>query len=142
VPSSPEGVSIVTNATLASVRELAEHLKGWCERAGLDPAAAFDIELAMVEAANNVVEHGYGPGGEGTIGLFASITDDVATVILTDTGSPVPQDFFDGGDMPDPMALGGRGSGIIRACVDDVSYVSGEGENRLVLTKRCQLAVP
>jgi serine/threonine-protein kinase RsbW len=124
-------------ATVSTVRILAEHLKSWCESARVDPTAAFDIELAMVEAANNIVDHGYEPGSDGTIGFSAWIKGDEVTVVLTDKGSPVPPGFFDRAEMPDPMALGGRGSGIIQACVDRVSYVSGGGENRLILTKRC-----
>jgi serine/threonine-protein kinase RsbW len=136
VQPSPDGETFVVDAKIADIRLLAEHLQMHCVRAGVEPGAAFELELAMVEAANNVVEHGYAEPSGGTIGLAVVISECEARVTLRDSGAPVPDGFFDDGTMPDPLATSGRGSGIILACVDTVSYRSQFGENTLVLTKR------
>lgn len=134
--SSPEGDAIVVQADFAGVRLLAEHLRLSCEAAGVDTASIFDLELAVVEAANNVIDHGYDVAGTGKIGFSLTAVDGSVTVILTDGGRAVPEGFFEDGAMPEPLSSRGRGAGIIHACVDTVSYASAGGGNRLVLIKR------
>lgn len=136
MPRLAEGQPLTVRADYASVRLLADHLRDACLAAGLDEGAAFELELAMVEAANNVVEHGYAGRDDGTMALAVRIVDGEARLELTDGGSPVPEAFFADGALPPPDATGGRGAGIIRACVDLVRYDSTAGTNRLLLTKR------
>ena len=139
MPCSPEGDAIIVKADFAGVRCLAEHLRRRCEAAGLEAAAVFDLELAVVEAANNVVDHGFAAGECGEIEFSISTVDGIVTAILTDNGQAVPDGFFEDGAMPDPLSPRGRGAGIIRACVDTADYVSLAGRNRLTLAKRYDL---
>ncbi|WP_404477609.1 ATP-binding protein [Novosphingobium sp. BL-52-GroH] len=122
-------------ADFAGVRILAEHLRLRCEAAGVDTASIFDLELAVVEAANNVIDHGFDVAGHGKIGFSLTAANGCVTAILTDCGRAVPEVFFEDGAMPEPLSSRGRGAGIIQACVDTVSYASSGGGNRLVLTK-------
>jgi serine/threonine-protein kinase RsbW len=117
---------------LGEVRRLAEWLRGKCEAAGLGPMATIDLELAMVEAANNIVEHG---AADSQIGLDFRIEGGTAVVTLADRGEPVPQGLYDQcRDVP-LDATEGRGISIIRSCIDMVSYASRDGINQLTLTK-------
>nr|WP_281423374.1 ATP-binding protein [Novosphingobium profundi] len=126
---------MVVPADLASVRALAEHLRQACSRAGIDDMALFELELALVEAANNIVEHGYVGQDAGSITLAIAIESGRVHLTLTDTGSPVPPAFFANTALPEGHATSGRGAAIIHGCTDEVAYESRDGVNRLVLTK-------
>lgn len=123
-------------ADLFAVRDLAGFLRTACLREGIDESDTADLELALVEAANNVVEHGYGGEGAGDITLELRFVPDAAELILSDRGRAAPPDLFSTQrDMPFD-ALAGRGIGIIQACIDEIDYSSESGRNRLSLRKR------
>ncbi|GGD54256.1 ATP-binding protein [Croceicoccus pelagius] len=123
-------------ATLLAVRDLSDFLRDRCLAAGIDEGAAMELDLALVEAANNIVQHGLEGAGD-KIGLSLELTDEIATLVLTDGGPPASADLFTAdAAAPDPLAESGRGMMIIQKCVDSVDYDSEGGVNRLTLTKR------
>ncbi|AKM10679.1 ATP-binding protein [Croceicoccus naphthovorans] len=123
-------------ATLLAVRALSDFLRDRCLAAGIDEGAAMELDLALVEAANNIVQHGLA-GAADKIGLSVDLTDETATLVLTDGGPPAPADLFiSDAAAPDPLAESGRGMMIMHQCVDSVAYDSEGGVNTLTLTKR------
>jgi len=132
VEKGPQAIDVAANLT--EVRRLAEWLRSQCDSGGIGPLAAVDLELAMVEAANNIVEHGYGGRAE-QIRVEFIVGGGVAVLTLIDHGAPCPHDLYhECRDVP-LDANRGRGAGILRSCVDVVNYATNGGENRLVLTK-------
>lgn len=96
--------------------------------------ATIDLELAMVEAANNIVEHGAG-ADNGNIDLDFAMERGIALVTLSDHGAAMPRGLYaQCRDVP-TNATRGRGVGIIRSCVDVVQYESKRGRNVLRLIK-------
>ena len=122
-------------ARLEDVRTLAEWVRQEAEKTGLSPELLIDLELALVEAANNIVIHGY-RGAKGEIACSIESSRDSLAVTLRDWGSPMPDEKFDGSALPDAGQDHGRGLAIIRACIDNVRYESSRGENRLTLVKK------
>lgn len=123
-------------ATLLAVRDLSDFLRDRCIASGIDDGAAMELDLALVEAANNIVQHGL-EGATGQIALSVDLTEDWATLVLTDSGPPAPADLFSGDAAPPaPLAESGRGMMIMQQCVDGISYCSESGVNTLTLTKR------
>jgi serine/threonine-protein kinase RsbW len=109
----------------------------------LGEEAAGDVELALVEAATNVIRHGYGPEG-GPLRVEAEALPDGVVIRLLDWGRPIPAEaltaagsarFDVDGDLQ-ALAEGGRGLSIIAAVMDEVSYRSEGGVNRLALVRR------
>ncbi|TDK46235.1 ATP-binding protein [Antarcticimicrobium luteum] len=95
---------------------------------GLPDRAAGDVELALAEVVNNVVEHGYAgaPGGE--VRVDADLTGARLELRVVDTGRPLP-----GGHLPPcrtvdldrpPAELpeGGFGWGLIYSLTDTLRY--------------------
>jgi serine/threonine-protein kinase RsbW len=138
VPSQVESItrSLEVAAELLAVRELAAFLHETCALGGLNERDTLDLELAMVEAATNVVEHGYGTVEGGLISLQISIADSAARLILADHGKPIPDGAFAKCRIVDWDALDGRGISIVQSCVDEIDYSSDDGCNRLSLRKR------
>ena len=123
-------------ATLDAVRDLASWLKVRCLEAEVDEATSFDLELAMVEAANNVVEHGYRGMKAGTITLQFGIMDGAVVLTLFDMAPPAPAGLFERCRTVELDAPDGRGVMIVRSCVDTVEYRQDGNTNLLTLTKR------
>lgn len=137
MPSSPferlPGAIIVT-AELEQIRTLAAWLREACETAGVGENEAFDLELAMVEAANNIVLHGY-RGCTGSIGLDFHVKDKIASVVLADEGAAIPPDAFSQCRAVPAEATHGRGINIMQSCVDSIDYTRRGAVNVLTFSK-------
>ena len=132
---SVEG-AVTVAAQLENVRILAEWLRSRCAQAGIAEAEAFDLELAMVEAANNCIEHGYADNPQGMIGLDFIFAEGRAVVRLTDQGARIPERVLSECREVPFDAQEGRGIALVRSCVDEIEYRSENGLNCLELAKR------
>lgn len=122
-------------ATLDDVRQLAGFLQTCLTANGVPEAARIDLELAVVEAANNIVLHGMNGRAGMTIGLSVCTLPGGVEVTLEDAGTPIPAHLLDIVAEAGLDAECGRGLGLIAACTDRVDYASSAGRNRLVLFK-------
>jgi serine/threonine-protein kinase RsbW len=120
-------------ALLGSVPILAAVVREEGEAEGLGEDALIDLELAVVEAANNIVAHGYADAA-GSIELRA-VRDTGLLIELIDVGSPIPASLLDNPPTVGPDAERGRGLAIIRSCVDRLDYERDGETNRLRLFK-------
>lgn len=130
-----EPVLFSCEARLEEVEQLAAHLRRCGTALHVDEVAMIDLELALVEAANNIVLHGYAGGGDGTIGMTVRRTDDVLVIELRDSGLPIPSSNLLLADPVLSEAESGRGMAIMRACVDDLGYWQAGKTNVLRLAK-------
>jgi serine/threonine-protein kinase RsbW len=129
-------------ATLAEVSALGSALRAF--RSGHDRCAECHIEIGIIEALTNVVEHGYAAGADATIAIRYSEYPDRLVTEIVDHGRPIPLDRMEKADAEvfafDPtdtcnLPEGGLGLSLIRALFDVVEYSSAPAENRLRLTK-------
>jgi len=97
------------------------------------------IELVVAEALNNIAEHAYADAAPGAITLIARHDDDRLSIVLRDTGRPLPGLAPPAGAPPDldvataDLPEGGYGWFLIRDLTDDVGYLRQGGENQLTL---------
>ena len=124
-------------ADFPSVRLLAAACPGVLSEWGLPEERRALLELAVVEAATNVVRHAYGGRG-GRMELELERDGNEIAISVVDSGVPfdptripVPREP-DPGD-PSTWPEGGMGLPIIRASCDDLGYRSEGGRNRLTL---------
>lgn len=117
------------------MRLLAERLRIWCEDAGLPEATRMDLELALVEAANNVVRHGYADSPGGRLEFEVRMVPGGVEMALSDQGTPIPAARLHSVQSPAFDSESGRGLALIAACTDRIAYVEGRESNRLVLFK-------
>jgi len=132
---SPTQIQIEIASALQQVRLLARALRAIIEE-HCPPAVAADMELAVVEWANNLVEHGYG-AAEGRITTLLRLEPDRLEIEVRDRGLPFdPRGGGEHGmDALDPEAESGRGLLLLQALVDELQYETVAGENRLRLVK-------
>lgn len=121
-----------TDRVAAAVREA-------CAEAGLEAEACADLELAAVEAANNIVVHGYAGRVDRTYTARIASGPAGVRLLFSDGGISIPPEALAQTEMPDWDSEAGRGMAIIRACVDELDYRCVDGENTLLLVKRGSL---
>ncbi len=119
----------------AAMRTIARHLR---ER-GIDRDTLAKTEIAVTEALNNIVEHGYADTGAKEIFVRLWVEVSHLRFELTDSGAP----FF-GGVIPSPAAHdlggpvgdlpeGGFGWRMIRRLASSIRYERRGGLNHLSL---------
>lgn len=106
---------------------------------GLADRQAGDVELALVEVVNNVVEHGYAGLGGGMVHIDAQLSAAGLDLCVSDFGRPLP-----GGRVPPmravdldcpPAALpeGGFGWSLIHQLTDALRYERRGTRNTLLM---------
>lgn len=74
LPARPENVAVARHA-----------IGGFADVLDVPDQTLADVKLAVTEACTNVVVHAY-PGGEGPMGLRATVVDDLLRVVVVDEG--------------------------------------------------------
>lgn len=101
------------------------------------------VQLAVAEAINNVIEHGYGERGEGRIDVSALSEDGKLRIEITDDAAPAPLEYLEEllkKPLPEPsdtmpLLSSGRGLPIMRSTMDSVVFRRAGNRNRLILCK-------
>jgi len=109
----------------------------------LDEYEGGRLEIAVVEALNNSIEHGYGLVPGHSVEVEVALSEEAVAIGIRDRGVPIPhgklasekESLF---DPDDPSTFPERGMGIfiIRQVMDSVEYRSDENGNELRLVKR------
>lgn len=128
-------------ATIANLRTISYFLHGIGQQLQLSERTLFDLELAVEEAAANVVQHAYPPDQTGDILVRVESTDDLVRVTVTDWGKafrPETTTPFDKNAPIEARLKGGMGLYFIHSLTDGVMRQAAskpEGPNKLILTK-------
>ncbi|MDX2168084.1 MAG: ATP-binding protein [Deltaproteobacteria bacterium] len=112
---------------------------------GMSDDGASAVELSVVEAVNNCIEHAYREDPGQRVEIVAAPDGDALRVVVRDRGRRMDwaaacarADAY----AADPDAEGGRGVFIIRSLMDAAVYTSVDGVNELSLTKRLPVELP
>jgi serine/threonine-protein kinase RsbW len=105
--------------------------------AGFDDLTSYACELAVGEACENIIKHGYEQENAGPIRVKIEASPGEIVVELSDDGPP-----FDAAKEPEPgywapddPPVGGLGLRIIHSVMDEIQYRRLAQENRLRLRK-------
>lgn len=121
LPARPENVAVARHA-----------IGGFADVLEVPDQTLADVKLAVTEACTNVVVHAY-PGGEGTMGLRATIVEDVLRVVVVDEGR---------GMLPRADSPGlGLGLPLIATLTESLELGTGDDE-RTEVRMTFRLAVP
>lgn len=86
------------------------------------------LELAVIEVAGNVVEHGR-PQGSVVYSFRLTVHDDTLECVLSDSSEAVTGDLSDGSLPVDALSEGGRGLAVAQAALDHFRHVRVPGGN-------------
>ena len=137
VPESRLCLEVPVSAQFLHV--VAGFMKASAELAGFDEESVEAIEIACLEAVENVIDHS-GLAGVGKLRIQTGLSGDLFHVEIRDRGVPWPNEVITGKvghEMPPIESPRGRGIAMMRALMDEVvPSLAPDGEKVLRLTKR------
>jgi serine/threonine-protein kinase RsbW len=120
-------------------------VRGICAGVSLDTAAADAVELCVVEAVNNAIEHAYREQPGQPVEVDVEFESELLRIMVRDRGETMDWAAIcaraERSDPEDMLSEGGRGIFIMRSLMDTVTYRSAGGWNTLTLVKRLPDAV-
>ncbi len=136
---TPRDATFHCHATSLDVRRVLGDLRAYLRGNDIREDDCGNIELALAEVLNNIVEHAYGVSGPGAITVVLSVGPDRIICEVRDQGKPMP-------DLRSPSAFapsgatartslpeGGFGRSLIHALTLRLLYVRDGAVNRLIL---------
>lgn len=135
-------LSLQIDSTLENVELVAKAVRALCSDK-LDETMLNDVELSVVEAVNNVIKHGYRGQQGSLVEIKVGLKPDRVLIDILDQAPPLPggvgakpgSPFDFDPDQIENLPEGGMGMALIHMTMDEVSYSSEDGINRLTLTK-------
>ena len=123
---TPAAIRIQIPAEPLVLREVRRRVGRWLTLRGLDANPRDACLLALSEACNNAIEHGY-RNRPGTISIALSHDDASLEIRVADNGE---------WREPRPDSSRGRGMLIMRSLMDEADVVSSQGGTEVVLGQR------
>lgn len=123
-----------------SLQHISDFVGKAAREAGLDESAVYAVQLAVDEAATNIIEHAYGGEGDDKIECICELVPEGLQLILVDYGR-----VFNPEDVPEPDTdapleeVKPRGLGLffMRRMMDEVKFdFSKRSGNRVIMLKR------
>jgi serine/threonine-protein kinase RsbW len=116
---------------LASLHDLLE--RAGREHPEFDATDLMLLETAVIEIANNVVEHGR-PAGHVRWRFELAVTPETLRATLFDDGQAFAGDVTTA--MPDALDESGRGLALASTVLDELSYSRDDGHNEWRMVRR------
>ena len=131
---------LIVPASFTSLEEIRDYFSRAAQEAGLDEEAIFEVQVAVDEAASNIIDHAYEGECESEIECSYEIKKENLKLNLHDHGKPFDPEKVELPDiMVDPTRRkkGGLGLYFMRQMMDEVNFsFSGDGGNDLTMIKR------
>jgi serine/threonine-protein kinase RsbW len=123
---------------MADLPRIGEFVEDSCVQIGIDPAARFDVLMAVDEACSNIFEHAYG-GLTGEVNLCCETRGKDLIITVRDHGRAFNPAHVPTPDMNLPLKdrpIGGLGLHLMRQLMDRVCFdFSPQDGNTLVMEK-------
>lgn len=135
-------------AVMDNLRTITSFVQGIAYRLNLSEKSQFEVELAVEEAATNIIRHAYAAGPAGDLSLRAQADDERLSITLTDWGLPLDPSQVKPYDVNAPLEArteGGMGLHLIHNLMDEVKRETAPlpgGPNALTLVKRIERLPP
>lgn len=124
---------------LDSLAHLGKYVSNLAVSAGFNEKEVYAVQLAVDEAATNIIEHAYGGENRGDIECICNVEKNKIEVILQDRGkSFVPEKVPDLQVGVPLEEFGPRGAGLLlmNKLMDEVRFEFQDGVNVLTMVKR------
>jgi len=126
-------------SNLAEVKFMASHFQNFCLENQIDEAVSNRLELALVEAINNIIIHAYGNSNSHLINAKFEIADSSLCITLMDSGKEFTsnkKNTLPQSSINKELAEGNWGLSIIDSISDDVIRYRENDYNILKIIKR------
>lgn len=142
-----QALRLAIDSRLAAVAPAARAVRDFLVAAGRDPLEAAQVELCLMEAANNAIRHACRLQPGQTIEVSCLAADDRVVLEVTDRGEPMKEPPRPRPPQVDPADIenlpeGGMGLFLIGAIMDEVRYTVADGRNTMKMTRYAPTAAP
>lgn len=139
-------IKLIIESKISQIQPLAKGVRGICSCATQDDLLLYHIELCLVEAVTNIINHAYHRVPGKSIVVDVAFDEDRLTIQLFDSGDKSsiekPKDQLDY-DLNDITTLPESGMGlfIIYQIMDEVTFSESDGKNVLTMEKNLKKAL-
>lgn len=130
--------TLTLDASLEALAAISDFVVEQARAAGMDEHAVWEVQLAVDEAATNVIQHSYARAdGQMTINIDAS--ESAFEIVICDRGRPFNPEEVPEPDLVSPLEerkTGGLGLYLMRKLMDRVDFRFENGENILTMVKQ------
>ena len=139
-------LTLEIDSNLSDVLLVAIAVHAVCVHAGMNQDEASQVELSLVEAVTNSIQHAYHSEPDHKVTVTITLGREQLRFDLSDSGMSMPPEQIDRLVRGDRIAESencdlafihedGRGLEIIHKTMDEIDYRRESGENRLTLTR-------
>ncbi|NIS82132.1 MAG: hypothetical protein GTO14_18420 [Anaerolineales bacterium] len=134
---------ISVSSRLDQIERIGQVVDECAQVAGFDDRLSYACQLAVGEACENIIKHGYGMENSGIIEAIIHAKPGKLMIELVDNAPPfnVAQEPNIDSTHPDDPPIGGLGLRIIHKVMDKVEYHRRGDHNHLKLYKSCNVSV-
>ena len=132
-------IRLSIDSRLEQVRVLSGALRGIGQELSLSEEQLGQLELMMVEAVNNVIEHAYQMQHGNDVQVRVEYSPQEVHLVISDQGHAMPDALHtETREMPNPEDLpeGGWGMGLIHLLADSIRYSRDAKGNHLHVSKQ------
>lgn len=131
-------MNLILHNEIHEVSRLEGWLEALSEHFGFDPILIPGLNLALEEAATNVILYAYPQGTDGTLEITASCENGALTFVMADSGKPFDPTARPPVDITaraEDRPIGGLGIHLVLEIMDKVLYTYDNGQNILTMIK-------
>lgn len=133
--------TLTVSSSLEALSEISDFVVRAARAANMDDHAVWEVQLAVDEAATNIILHAYGDHDlEGPITVHTELKDGEFIVCLRDNGIPFDPKMVPKPDLTSPVeerTTGGLGLYLMRKLMDRVEFeFDPAGSNTVTMVKR------
>jgi len=131
--------SLTVPAQLESLAPISEFVNTATHHAKMSEREAWQVQLAVDEAATNIIQHAYTGVSTGVIDLTWAIDAGELVFTLRDYGQPFDPTRVPSPDIHSPFEdrqAGGLGIYLMHKLMDEVTFSFGDRGNTLIMRKR------
>lgn len=138
-------IRLIIDSDLENVSLIGTAVRNLCSLIPLSDIESDQVELCLVEAVNNIIEHAYERQKGHKVETIVTLDQDRITLEVFDTGKPMDTSLLENIDFSfleadmddlDNIPEEGRGLPIMKAVMDAISYETENGKNCLTMTKK------
>lgn len=123
---------------IENLAPIAEFLEKSLTSHGIDPAAIYEVQTAVDEAAANVILYGFPDGRREDIEITCIVSDSRVTVSLKDSGGPFDPTLAPAPDLSSDVEnrrVGGLGVHFMKELMDEIHYEYKDHTETLTMVK-------
>jgi serine phosphatase RsbU (regulator of sigma subunit)/anti-sigma regulatory factor (Ser/Thr protein kinase) len=135
----PSRELVLPNET-SRLREIRKFVSGFLSDLRTPVNISSEIVIAVNEAAANACKYAKRSGRRSEIRVHCSLQGSEISVVVADDGNGFDPTRFDGWELPDRFASGGRGLFLMRELMDDIAIESSVDGTTVTLSRRVATA--